>query len=106
MNTAELLSATCAQISAEMKNASAVIEEAKHSVLAQRRRIALLERALERIHGHLGASIVQRAASDDEIIAGHIQEADAIALRALRDELEVPAPAQVVDMILKAMESA
>lgn len=42
-----------------------------------------LRAALMKIHGHLGAAIVQRTPSDDVIIAAHIAEADAIALRAM-----------------------
>jgi hypothetical protein len=90
-------------MSAQMKEAGAVIDGAKHTVLAQRRHIGRLERALEQIHGRLDAAIAL-APSDDPKVCGHIAEADAIALRALRDDLEIQAPTQVVDMILRAVE--
>ena len=41
-------------------------------------------RSLELIVGHLGAAKVQRAPSDDTIIAEHIADAYTIALHALR----------------------
>lgn len=45
-------------------------------------REAVMREALLNIHGHLGAALVQRAASDDGIIMAHIEGADAVALSA------------------------
>ena len=94
---AHLQSQTIKQMTQEMRDAKGLIEEAKCSLLTQRQRIARLEKAMMQIHGHLGAAIVQHAAVDDPIIASHVSEADAIALRALHDRLEIEAPPIVAE---------
>lgn len=62
---------------------SATIEAAKKIITEQREKIERYEAAFLQIHGELGAAIIQRAASDDRIIAEHIEKADKIALDAL-----------------------
>ena len=44
--------------------------------------------ALDKIRAHLGAAKMQRAPSDDKIIADHIDAAHAIACRALKSKAQ------------------
>lgn len=46
------------------------------------REVSRLRAALEEIRGHLGACIIQRIATDDRIIAEHIEDAYKIAKEA------------------------
>lgn len=79
---------------------SATIEEAKRTVLEQRKTIALYEAAFLEIHGILHSCIIQRAACDDTIIAENIEAANKIALAHLHGPA-APAIANQTEAILR-----
>lgn len=80
---------------------NATIAQAKETILEQRATISRYEVALREIHGHLGCCIVQRASSDDKIIAEHIEAADKVALEALHGPTVAPLMEQNSEALLR-----